>query len=165
MNLTKLFRKIYEQLTKRHTKAVKTSEEKFVNYTNIRKEYITLANKIGSITDILGLIDRLHGHQHDISDEKERLASIVEKKPQLKDVIQPLVGEGEEKKYPDYLEELYTLAERSVHLIQDHIGEIDTEDKVIKKSRQSTATNGGKKRKASEAEDLEDGKKRKLDEV
>lgn len=110
----------------------------------------------------MGLIDRLHDHQHDISDEKERLESIIEKKPQLKEVIQPLVGSEGETKYADYLEELYFQAERSVHLIQDHIGELEPEIKTIK---DSSVSNGGKKRKASDAEDLEDGKKRKLDEI
>lgn len=105
-----------------------TSENLFSSYTNLRKEYIFLSNKIGSITDILGLIDRLHDHQHVTTDDKERLEAIISQKPQLKGIIEPLTSDV--KKFPKHLEDLYSLTDLAVHLIQDRVEETNPQSKA-----------------------------------
>lgn len=160
-HLTKCHSKIYEKLSKKYSNVIGTSENLFSNYTNLRKEYISLSNKIGSITDILGLIDRLHDHQHDTSDSKERLQSIISQKPQLQKILEVLIAD--DGSFSKHLEELYPLTDLAVHLLQDHVEETDPQSRSawIKRNHPELINGdfGTRKRRAS-TEDHDESKKR-----
>lgn len=161
-HLTKCHSKIYEKLSKKYSNVIGTSENLFSNYTNLRKEYISLSNKIGSITDILGLIDRLHDHQHDTSDSKERLQSIISQKPQLQKILEVLIAD--DGSFSKHLEELYPLTDLAVHLLQDHVEETDPQSRSawIKRNHPELINGdfGTRKRRASTEDHDNESKKR-----
>ncbi|CCH46520.1 hypothetical protein BN7_6113 [Wickerhamomyces ciferrii] len=135
---------MYEKLSTKYSKVIEESEGMFVKYTDLRKDYISLSNKIGSLTDILSLIDTLHEHESDISDDKERIINIISKKPNLEKILTPIISNDDEESYTKEFKDFYSLNDLSIHLFQDR-----NDQDLIKNTTKKLNGEGTKKRKGS----------------